>query len=824
MSFLLLLLGWIVGISTMGNIFPSTIQSTFSFIAPVVFLLSSIGLLLTFFKTKVSQFFVYRSIFLLLLSLSGFFAGYFYANVQLDQRLAKRVMDIEQVDAIVYISQINQWVLDDPSGAKIRQKAIVLNQANYPVLWTLNIKDDLPNANMLPGHYYQVSGKVRPAHSYAVPGVFDVEKWMLQENVMATLQVKTIQPMTANEVSNIGYIFQQFIGQQASWNARLKLAVEQKRFDFRDYLSRQPFQQKGLLLALLTGDESLLSKETQQMFKRLGISHLLAISGPHVLIFAALFCFVINLLIKHFIPQIYLKIPRPYLMLLPFVLCVWLYTAFVGFEIPALRTLLTVIFISTVILFQQRMRALNILVFSAALLLLFDPFSILSAAFWLSYGACFILIRVYQTIQQKSEPTTEHKQVQTWRNKAILWLKVLIESQWKIFIALFPLVILIFQQVSWAAPFANLIAIPLIGAVIVPLEVVGAFLWLLFEPLGMLFFQLADGCLRVLLWVLGQLDTLMASSLHWFAMTPMQIFMLALAVLMIFLPRGVVPKGWAILCVVPILLGGKQDDAFRLNILDVGQGQAIYLEMPKHNMLIDTGGNYDESKFSVGQQIIIPYLMQQGVKHLDSILLTHLDQDHSGAFSRVAEEIKIDQVFSNQKDQRFDAYPFEYCHAGQTWQYGQVKIEVLSPQSTDLNQVANNQNELSCVLYIQVPQVGKGYKTFLLMGDAGWEAEYQILQRYSHLKVDVLVLGHHGSQHSSSFAFLKQMNPKLAIASAGFGNRYNHPSPITLARLQALKIPLITTIDQGAIQFTLDGNYEMQMREYRAEKKWLIRK
>ena len=823
MSFLLLLLGWIVGILTIGNIFPSTFQSTVSFVATVVFFLSGIGLLLPFFKAKLSYSPIYRSIFGILLSLSGFFAGHFYANTQLDQRLAKRVMHIEQVDAIIYISQISQWVLDDPSGAKIRQKAVVLNQAHSPMLWTLNIKEELPYANMLPGHYYQVSGKVRPAHSYAVPGVFDAEKWMLQDNVMATLQVKTIQPVTANEVSNLGYNFQQFIEKQASWNARLKLAVEQKRFDFRDYLSRQPFQQKGLLLALLTGDESLLSKETQQMFKRLGISHLLAISGPHVLIFAVLFCFVINLLIKRFKPQIYLKIPRPYLMLLPFVLCVWLYTAFVGFEIPAMRTLLTVILISTIILLQQRMRASSILILSAALLLLFDPFSILSAAFWLSYGACFILIRVYQTIQQKIEPTTEHEQVQTWRDKTVLWLKVLIESQWKIFIALFPLVILIFQQVSWAAPFANLIAIPIIGALIVPIEVIGAFLWLLFEPLGMLFFQLADACLRLLLWMLGCLDSLMASSLHWFAMTPLLIFMLSLSVLIIFLPRGVIPKGWAVLCVVPILLGVKHDDAFRLNILDVGQGQAIHLQMPKHNMLIDTGGNYDESKFSVGQQIIIPYLMQQGIKHLDSVLLTHLDQDHSGAFSRVAEEIKIDQVFSNQKDQRFDGYPFEYCHTGQVWQYGQVKIEVLSPQSADLNQVANNQNELSCVLYIQALQVGKGYKSFLLMGDAGWEAEYQILQRYPHLNVDVLVLGHHGSQYSSSFAFLKQFHPKLVIASAGFGNRYHHPSPITLARLQALKIPLLTTIDQGTIQFQLDHNHEMQIREFRSEKTWLRR-
>ena len=163
---------------------------------------------------------------------------------------------------------------------------------------------------------------------------------------------------------------------------------------------------------------------------------------------------ILQRLVQRYYPKLYLWQPRQILVLLPFGLSVLLYVAFVGFEIPAIRTLLTVIVASLFILFRQEIQPFALLVYSASLLLIYDPFSILSAAFWLSYGACFILIRVYQTIQQKIEPTTEHEQVQTWRDKTVLWLKVLIESQWKIFIALFPLVILIFQQVSWAAPFA----------------------------------------------------------------------------------------------------------------------------------------------------------------------------------------------------------------------------------------------------------------------------------------------------------------------------------------------------------------------------------
>lgn len=259
---------------------------------------------------------------------------------------------------------------------------------------------------------------------------------------------------------------------------------------------------------MLTGDESLLSKQTQTLFQRLGISHLLAISGPHVLIFAMIFCYLLQCFIQKYCPQLYLTIARPYLLIFPFLLCVALYTAFVGFEIPALRTLLTVSLCSLILLFKQSISALKVLLLSASILLWFDPFSILSAAFWLSYGACFILIRVYQTIQQQSEEN------QTWRQKVIFYIQVLVESQWKIFIALFPLVVFIFQKVAWIVPISNLIAIPLIGMIIVPLEVVGACLALLYQRLGTLFFSVADFTLTLLVYFLDILDQIFSENLQ----------------------------------------------------------------------------------------------------------------------------------------------------------------------------------------------------------------------------------------------------------------------------------------------------------------------
>ncbi|WP_228146206.1 DNA internalization-related competence protein ComEC/Rec2 [Acinetobacter sp. ANC 4648] len=818
MVWLFILLGWIFGISMMGRELPDFISS----IIPILMVFSGIIIGLLWIKHRLRQYLFFQFFQTLVLALTSFVLAASYADHALEQRMETRVTHVTETDAIIYIAKINQLTADE-NGQKLKQSAMVLSAEklnssprSIQLLLTTQLNHQQPQFEL--GHYYKVSGIVKPAHSYAVAGVFDVEQWYLQDNIMGMMQIQSIQSiqsLSKSEIAQLGYTT--FIHAQDTWLAKIRLSIERLRLHFRNFIEQQPLMHKGLILALLTGDESLLSKQTQDLFKRLGISHLLAISGPHVLIFAVIFCFVFVQLIQRFQLNLYLRYPKPYLVIFPFIFCVWMYTAFVGFEIPALRTLFTVTLVSIILLLNQQIQALKLLLCSASLLLLFDPFSILSAAFWLSYGACFILIRVYQTLQDNTlEP------VSSWLSRVGLFVRILIESQWKVFIALFPLVILIFQQVSWVAPLTNLIAIPLIGAIIVPLEVMGALLSVLIEPLGLFFFHIADWVIQLLLGMLHFIDHIFSLKLQWLAFTPWVLVCLGVAVAIVFLPRGIVPKAWAFVCLLPIFFSAKVDHEFELTILDVGQGQAIFLNLPKQKMLIDTGGYYDETKFSIGKQVLIPYLMQQGISQLDQILLSHLDQDHSGAFEAINAVIKTHQVYSNEQDQRFNAANFHYCYAGQKWQFDQVTIEVLSPPENSLSYVKNNQNELSCVVHIHIPHA-VNYQNFLIMGDAGWEAEYQLLQQYPDLKVDVLILGHHGSQHSSSFEFLKRLHPKLAIASAGFNNRYGHPHPIVRERLKALSIPMYTTIQHGSIKFALLAQGQMQIEAYRDGRKWLQR-
>ncbi|WP_151698216.1 DNA internalization-related competence protein ComEC/Rec2 [Acinetobacter sp. TUM15051] len=807
--FKIILLGWVGGIALMGIDFPLIMQ--YEKVGEALLLLAFI-----FYLYKRSVFVsrpFLKAMYSLLCAASLFVVGYQYAENALVERLQQREMDSKNLDIIVYINQ-----LSEEKDNKVQQNAQVLNLSKDPVNWLLYLKND--NQSMLKsnqelqlGHYYRLSGKTKPAHSYATAGAFDQEKWFIQRNIMSGFIVQYIEPLSLDEIYRLGY--QQHSREQQSFFNRFQINIEKLRLNVRHLLQNSSLQQKGLILALLTGDESLLSDETQIQFKQLGIAHLLAISGPHVLIFAIMLSWSCHQVICRYYPQIYLWKPKQVLMAIPCCFGVLIYTAFVGFEIPALRTLLSVfIFISFIVL-KQPLKPFALLVYSASLLLLMDPFSVLSAGFWLSYGACFILLRIYQTIVQIPD-----QHFLSLRSKMNFMTKVLIESQGKIFIALSPLTLLFFQQISWIAPLTNIVAVPIVGGIIVPLNILAACTWFIVKPFGNMLFYFNDILLSILLSCLGLLEKL-SLPLQGISLTPLYLLAISFAIIILFLPKGILPKTWGILCCLPLVIVNNTSQQIQLNILDVGQGQAIFLQHFEQNWLIDTGGSYDEKIFSIGQNVVVPFLRQQGVKRLDRVVLSHLDQDHSGAFPFIQQEIPVKQVLSNEQSSTTLKQPFQYCHQGQQWQYPELDIQILWPKEKDLAFVHSQQNQYSCVVYLHFKGISD-YQNFLIMGDAGWEAEYELLEDYPSLKVDVLVLGHHGSKHSSAYDFLATLKPKLAIASAGFDNPYGHPSQEVINRLKALHIPLKSTVEQGTLSFVLE-NQKIVLHNRRFERLWLRR-
>lgn len=806
--FKLLGLGWIIGIALMGVEIPFL-----NHYGGYIFFLGLFAYVFLNFKHELfteRQFF--KGLLVIFAVSAALSMGYDYGKSQLQERLMQREQDVQAATVIVYVSK-----LGTRKDRVVRQPVEILGRGGSERYWVASIKAPLHELSapqpLKLGHYYSLSGRVKPAHSYAVPGVFDQEKWFIQQNLMASFKVEHAQMLTEADIYRLG--FWKHVQQKKRFWHQLTLSVEELRLAYRNTIENSYLQNKGLLLALLTGDESLLNQETEDLFQRLGISHLLAISGPHVLIFASLMSWLIMLCLNRYWPDIYLIYPRQKLLLIPFLCGVAFYTAFAGFEIPALRTLLTIVLIALFIALGRRLSSFTILIYSASILLFFDPFSILSAAFWLSYGACFILLRVYQTLEKYPVQTNG-----TYFEQVYRYLQVLILSQWKIFLALLPLVLWFFREISLIAPIANMVAIPLLSIVIVPLNIMAALLWYFVEPVGILLFSLCDYLLSLCIWLFKILEDIPVPSIHLYG-DLWHFFLLLVGVFILFLPRVVVPRFWGILCLTTVLLGLGSSPITRLSIIDVGQGQAIFLQQRDVTLLIDTGGYYDENIFSIGEKVMAPFLQQQGVKTLDRVLLTHLDQDHSGALASLQKQFYIEEVISNQRPEILKKEKFSYCHQGQKWSYPHLSIEILAPLVDDLPYVAMNQNELSCVIYLRFLEAGQ-IQHVLIMGDAGWKTEYQILKDYPHLPVDVLVLGHHGSKHSSAYAFLSHYQPKLAIASAGFNNIYQHPSQSTQRRLSDLAIPLLSTSTSGTLTFKWK-NGRVQLQQYRHAKPWLYR-
>ncbi|WP_171499484.1 DNA internalization-related competence protein ComEC/Rec2 [Acinetobacter guerrae] len=809
----IILLGWIFGIAMMGYSFPNLTSMSWYFV-PFILIFWGIYCLK---RNKWSENTYIKASLMVGSTCCTLILGYVYADHALIERLKHKEILPRTTSEVIYVRKVGE---NTEQG--IKQPIEILSQNKPPVVWVAYIDDsilqsiEIKNKSLALGQYYQVQGMLKPIHGYANAGGFDQEKWFIQQNWMSSLQVKQIAPLSSQDVYRLG--FQKHLKHQQTLWSRFSLSIEQLRLNFRIDLQQQPLKYKALILALLTGDRSLLDQNTELLFQRFGISHLLAISGPHVLILAALFTWLMTRIIHKFKPKIYLRCPRQILLIIPFCGCVFVYTAFVGFEIPALRTLLLTLIASFFLLLKHEIRPFNLLLYTASLSLLIDPFGILSAAFWLSYGACFILLNIYQSMHRHSDSVPNLTQ-KIWKN-----IQVLIQSQWKIFIALLPLVLIFFKQVSWIAPIANLIVIPFLGGVIVPLGIIAACISLIIPSLGQLLFHINDLLIGVLFFILNGLDHLFHPVLHTFSLTPMLLLSIGLGILMLFLPKASIPRSWAFLCICPVFLlpWGKRDTY--ISVIDVGQGQSVFIQDSSMRMLIDTGGYYDESKFSMGQKVVVPYLKSQGVTQLDRILLSHLDQDHSGALDAVLQQIKVSHLMANetlpqQTLSLLKDASFSKCHAGQTWQTVDMRLQILSPESMHDQQVRYDRNENSCVVYLELLKAN-GLHRFLMMGDAGWLTEYQILQKYPDLKVDVLILGHHGSKHSSSYDFLRHYRPKIAVASVGYTNRYGHPSMQTISRLEALNIPLYTTIQSGNITFRIEDN-RVELEQYRQAFKWM---
>jgi competence protein ComEC len=407
----------------------------------------------------------------------------------------------------------------------------------------------------------------------------------------------------------------------------------------------------------------------------------------------------------------------------------------------------------------------------------------------------------------------------TWQQKGRQAIHQFISLQWRLFILLLPLVLVVFSKVSLLSPWVNLIAIPLLTLVIVPLNLLA---WLLSK----IWLSSADVIWQGLLTVLQYFHLVLTYFAEWFpqALTPFHVgipamLALSVALMLLLLPKGIFPRWWVLFLLIPVFWPYRLSAPLIVHILDVGQGLSVIVQTENHTLLVDAGAKLPSQQEGMGEKVVLPALHALGVQRLDKLMLTHLDNDHSGGAPAVMDQFPVIQLTSNAV---FEPYPTYLCEAGQHWVWDSVHFKVLAPWPAE--KVPLSANDASCILLIEVRAQGNvAAQRVLIMGDAGFYSEFELQKRQIDIKADVIVLGHHGSKNSSSSAFLSAVAPSRAVVSAGFLNRYHHPAPVVLRRLHEQDIAVDSTISGGTLSYYFGNSAALEPIRFRDQKRWLQR-
>lgn len=638
------------------------------------------------------------------------------------------------------------------------------------------------------GERWRLQVRLKRPHGFSNPGGFDYEAWLFQQGIRAKGYVRLVKTTDAPRLNQ-------------KLNQRLAPAGSRYRVDqLRETLRRQILSKldnhplRGIVLALAIGDRQQITPAQWEVLTRTGTNHLVAISGLHVGLVAG-FAFFLMRRLWRCSARAVTYWPANKAGAVAALLAATVYAALAGFSVPTQRALIMVTVVMLAVIVQRHTRPSSLLALALLLVLTIDPLAVMTAGLWLSFAAvAVILYGMSGRLAMRSL---------WWR-----WGRV----QWLVAVGLFPALLLLFQQASLAAPLANLLAVPWVSLLTVPLTLLGSIALAISPALGEWLLGLSTLSLDALwYWLVWLAQWDLAA---WQQMSPplwaMPVALIGIVWLLA--PRGV-PTRWVgvagllpLLFISPALIPEGQA---RFTLLDVGQGLAAVVQTRNHVLVFDAGPRFS-SGFNTGEAVIAPYLRVQGRWQIDTLLVSHGDNDHIGGVAGLRADMPVGQVLSSVPQQIDGAEP---CLAGQHWQWDGVDFLILNPGER-VYVGGREDNNRSCVLRVQA-----GRHSVLLSGDIERAAESMLAKSLGRkLASDVLVVPHHGSRTSSSLEFLDAVSPTLALFPVGYRNRYGFPKAQIVRRYAERQVRLFDTAQHGAIELQLGSEAGLAaVRTYRQQ-------
>lgn len=639
------------------------------------------------------------------------------------------------------------------------------------------------------GQRWQLTVRLKQPHTTYNPNGFDFEALALSENIRASGSIR--KKSTNQEINS-------FV-----WTPKYMIAYTREYIGQHIQQALQGKRYAGVILGLVIGDDSQIKRLDWDVYLRTGTNHLMSISGLHITMLSGLVFAVVNILWRRF-PNLVMRLATHKAASIAGALTALLYAALAGFSVPTQRTLYMLMTVATMLLIGRRLSFPNILSVALLIVVLIDPWSVMAPGFWLSFGAVAVMVYV-----GSGRLATEH------------WLREATKAQWAVTVGLLPALVLMFGQFSLISPIANAIAIPIVSFIVVPFAILGSILPI--DAILLFAHFVLDLCMLVLKWLA---DLPLAT---WQQATPsFSTTLLAfIGVFWMLLPKGVPLRYFGVFCFLPMLFTSSEridKGSMQVIVLDVGQGLSVVVKTAEHTLLYDAGAKYNEQS-DAGNRIVSPYLLMAGIKHLDGIVVSHDDTDHSGGVPSVLSQVSADWLLSS-LDQRSEMFKTSQylehrpqkilkCYAGQHWQWDGVEFEILYPELDSYQYDYLKDNDKSCVL-----KISSLSGNVLLTGDVEKRGEYQMLGSEARLlKSDVLVAPHHGSKTSSSAAFVQAVSPQWVVFTNGYRNHFGHPKQAIVQRYVNQGVQVLRSDYDGAIVFDFKKNQAIKVLKWRKVEK-----